>query len=182
MAAGCALLVFLAPVAVYAQGISGSASPENTKTETTTPAKLQIVLCDYEGTAKVSSLAYTFPLVVSGKKLSGPYAELRIGIRVPVATTASKTGENSPQYIDAGTNIDARAAQTDDGRYQLDLRLDRFPCTLPDGNRTARSLVRNGPPAKHPLAISQWCASIAVGSYCLCEKGSQPKRSWLLTR
>jgi hypothetical protein len=157
--AGCALLVFLAPVTVYAQGTSGSASPENTKAETTTPAKLQIVLFDYDGTAKVSSLAYTIPLVVSGKKLSGPYAELRIGIRVPVATAASKTGENSLQYIDVGTNIDARA-----------------------GNRMARSLVRNGPPAKHPLTISQWCASIAVGSYCLCAKGSQPMRPWLLTR
>ncbi len=122
---GGAWLVLLAPGAVYAQGTSGSASPENTKTETTMPAKLQIVLSDYDGTAKVSSLAYTVPLIVSGNKLSGPYAELRIGIRVPVATTAAKTGESSLQYIDVGTNIDARAAQADDGRYQLDLRVDR---------------------------------------------------------
>jgi hypothetical protein len=123
--AGCALLVFLAPVVSYGQGTSGSGSPENTKTETTTPAKLQIVLSDYDGTAKVSSLAYTIPLIVSGNKLSGPYAELRIGIRVPVATAAAKTGESTLQYIDVGTNIDARVAQTDDGRYQLDLRVDR---------------------------------------------------------
>lgn len=153
---GGAWLVLLAPVAVYAQGTAGSASPENAKTEVTLPAKLQIVLSDYDGTAKVSSLAYTVPLIVSGNKLSGPYAELRIGIRVPVATTTGKTGESSLQYIDVGTNIDARAAQADDGRYQLDLRIDRSSLYVagrePDGKTVGREWsAGEAPPSNEPM-------------------------------
>lgn len=121
---GAAFLVLLAPLAVHAQGVPGSPSPENGKTATSTPVKLQVVLSDYDGTVKVSSLAYTVPLIVIGGKPSGPFSSLRIGVRIPV-TTSAKTGESALQYIDVGTNIDARAAHTDDGRYQLDLTVER---------------------------------------------------------
>jgi hypothetical protein len=124
---GVILLVLSGPAGAGAQATAPPGVAESTQKEMTasTPVKLEVALSDYDGVKKVSSLAYTVPLVVSGSKPSGPYAELRIGIRVPVPVTAAKTGESSLQYIDVGTNIDARAAQTDDGRYQLDLRVDR---------------------------------------------------------
>jgi hypothetical protein len=148
--AGGVLLVLLAPVAVYAQA-TAARSPENTKTEATTGVKLQIVLSDYDGTAKVSSLAYTIPLIVSGNKLSGPYAELRIGIRVPVVAVAAKTGENSLQYIDVGTSIDARAAQTDDERYQLDLRIDRSSLYVTGREPDGKIAAGEAPPNNQPM-------------------------------
>jgi hypothetical protein len=152
---GAAFLVLLAPLAVHAQGVPGSPSPENAKTETSTPVKLQVVLSDYDGTVKVSSLAYTVPLIVSGGKPSGPFSSLRIGVRVPV-TTSTKTGESALQYVDVGTNIDARAAHTDDGRYQLDLTVERSALYVAAREQDGKIVGREwsageAPPGNQPI-------------------------------
>jgi hypothetical protein len=89
-----------------------------------TPVKLQIVLSEYDGAKKIAYLPYTMPVIVSGKP-NGAYSTLRIGVKVPVTTADSKSGGTQIQYIDVGTSIDARVAHADDGKYQVDLRVDR---------------------------------------------------------
>lgn len=153
---GAAFLVLLAPLAVHAQAVAGSPSPENAKPETSTPVKLQVVLSDYDGTVKVSSLAYTVPLIVIGGKPSGPFSSLRIGVRVPVTTTSAKTGESALQYFDVGTNIDARAAHTDDGRYQLDLTVERSALYVAAREQDGKIVGREwsageAPPGNQPM-------------------------------
>ena len=123
-----AFLVLSVPAGIRAQGTAAPDTAENAKKEVAAPipVKLQIVLSDYDGAKKVSSLPYIIPLIVSGNKPSGPYASIRVGIKVPV-TTADKAGDGAVQYqyIDVGTSIDARAAHADDGRFWVDVTVER---------------------------------------------------------
>ena len=119
-----ALLFMCAPLLVYGQGTKASDAPENAKAEPSTPVKLLIVLSEYDGTKKIANLPYTMPLIV-GDKPSGAYSTLRIGVKVPVKTGESKTGDTQIQYIDVGTSIDARVSHADGGKYQVDLKVDR---------------------------------------------------------
>ena len=121
----CALLLMYAPLLVCAQGTKGSETPENATAEPTTPVKLQIVLSEYDGTKKIANLSYSIPLIVPATKPSGAYSTLRIGVKVPVTTAVSKTGATQIQYIDVGTSIDARVGHADDGKYQVELKVDR---------------------------------------------------------
>lgn len=87
----------------------------------TTPVKVLIVFTEYEGDKKVKSLPYTLYVDAGNAPELKPGAtKLRIGNRVPVYT-----GNNSFSYFDVGTNIDARATHTGDGRFLLNLNLDR---------------------------------------------------------
>jgi hypothetical protein len=119
-----ALLFMCAPLLVYGQGTKAPDAPENAKAEPSTPVKLLIVLSEYDGTKKIANLPYTMPLIV-GDKPSGAYSTLRIGVKVPVKTGESKTGDTQIQYIDVGTSIDARVSHADGGKYQVDLKVDR---------------------------------------------------------
>jgi hypothetical protein len=120
----CVLLFMCAPLLVYGQGTKGPDAPENATTEPSTPVKLLIVLSEYDGTKKITNLPYTMPLIVAAKP-SGAYSTLRIGVKVPVKSGESKTGDIQIQYIDVGTSIDARVAHADDGKYQVDLKVER---------------------------------------------------------
>ena len=88
----------------------------------TTPVKVQIVFTEFEGDKKVKSLPYTLYInAVDAPELKpGALAKIRIGSRVPVYV-----GNNSMQYLDVGTNLDARAAYPSDGRLLLQLNLER---------------------------------------------------------
>lgn len=85
-----------------------------------TTLKVKVVFTENEGEKKVANLPYTFYVRV-GASGSPPWSKIRIGSRVPVYTGK----EDSMQYIDVGTNIDARGFSTDDGRFDLTFDLDR---------------------------------------------------------
>jgi hypothetical protein len=112
---GCAALLLFAVPAAKAQ------DKPATETPATVSAKLQVVLTEYDGTKKISSLPYTIPFVLTDKFSS---SSLRVGVRVPVNAN-SKAGESSLTYIDVGTNIDCRTNRVADGRFNVDLKIDR---------------------------------------------------------
>lgn len=120
LGACAALLLFAAPAAK---------AQEKPATETPAPvsAKLQVVLTEYDGTEKISSLPYTIPFVLTERFSS---SSLRVGVRVPV-NTSSKAGESSLTYIDVGTNIDCRTNRVADGRFSVDLKIDRSSLYVP---------------------------------------------------
>src|SRR5271156_781340 len=97
---GCAALLLLATPAAKAQDKPAAETPVPV---VLVPAKLQIVLAEYDGTKKISSMPYSIPLVLRGTALT---SSVRMGVRVPVNTTTSKAGESSLTYVDVGTNID----------------------------------------------------------------------------
>ena len=86
-----------------------------------TPIKVQIVFTDFEGDKKTKSLPYVMYVnAPDSTELRAGWTKFRIGSRLPIYV-----GKNEMQYMDVGTNVDARAAYTGDGRILLQLILER---------------------------------------------------------
>ena len=87
-----------------------------------TPIKVQVVFIEYEGDKKIKSLPYVLNVNAphAARLQPGP-TKIRIGSRVPVFTNK----EGGMQYLDVGTNIDARSARGSDDRFILELILER---------------------------------------------------------
>jgi len=83
--------------------------------------KLQVTIVEREGDKKVANLPYTFFLNAAPINDNPPRTKLRTGSRVPVYTGK----EGGMQYIDVGTNIDARGVAVEDGRFNITLFLER---------------------------------------------------------
>jgi hypothetical protein len=83
-------------------------------------ARVQVIFTEYEGQKKVQSLPYTLLVRVGANGKDGPLSKIRMGSRVPIAT-----GTTQFQYVDVGTDVDCAATMTNDGRYQLSLRMER---------------------------------------------------------
>ncbi len=123
-----AMLLLSVPAGTRAQATAAPQAPESAKkeSESSTPLKIQIVLTDYDGTKKVSSLPYSLSCVAGSGRPGGPCASVRVGVKVPI-TTAAKPGDSvvQYQYIDVGTSLDVRAARAEDGRFWVDLTVDK---------------------------------------------------------
>jgi hypothetical protein len=135
----CAALLLIAAPAAKAQDKPAAETPAPEAIEQ--PAKLQIVLTEYEGTKKISSMPYSIPFILSRASLT---SSLRMGVRVPVNSIISKTGEASFQYVDVGTNIDVsdidyRISQSHllstPGRFSIQLKLDRSSLYVPSRDK-----------------------------------------------
>lgn len=166
--AACAALLLIAPGVVRSQEKPAAEKPaaETPAPETVVvPVKLQVVLTEYEGTNKVSSLPYTILLNVPNK-FSGRMYSLRMGVRVPVTTTSSKSGENTLTYVDVGTNIDSNANHTADGRYAVDLRIERSSLYVPFADKESNYhgkewTVGEAPPGDAPM-VRQFRGDVAL--------------------
>ena len=164
----CAALLLIAPGVVRSQEKPAAEKPaaETPAPETVVvPVKLQVVLTEYEGTNKVSSLPYTILLNVPSK-FSGRMYSLRMGVRVPVTTTSSKSGENTLTYVDVGTNIDSNANHTADGRYAVDLRIERSSLYVPFADKESNYhgkewTVGEAPPGDAPM-VRQFRGDVAL--------------------
>ena len=163
-----AFLVLSVPAGIRAQGTAAPDTAENAKKEVAAPipVKLQIVLSDYDGTKKVSSLPYIIPLIVSGDKPGGSYASIRVGIKVPVIS-ADKAGDGTVQYqyIDVGTSIDARAAHADDGRFWVDVTVERSSLYIAAegvGKFIGKEWSDGEAPPVHPPMVRQFRGSIGL--------------------
>lgn len=86
-----------------------------------TPIKVQIVFTDFEGDKKTKSLPYVMYVnAPDSTELRAGWTKFRIGSRLPIYV-----GKNEMQYVDVGTNVDARAAYTGENRVLLQLILER---------------------------------------------------------
>ena len=149
------LLLFMAPAAK---------SQDKPAAETSIPVsvKLQVILSEYDGQKKISTLLYTIPAVLTDKFSS---TSVRVGVRVPVSTS-SKSGESSVTYIDIGTNIDCRANRVADGRFNVDLKIDRSSLYVAfrdkDGNIQGKEWVSGDrPPSDQPM-IQQFRGDVGL--------------------
>jgi hypothetical protein len=161
----CSLLLMCVPLLVYGQGTKAPDAPENATAEPSTPVKLQILLSEYDGTKKIANLPYTMPLIVASKP-SGAYSTLRIGVKVPVTTSDSKTGDTQIQYIDVGTSIDARVARAGDGKYQVDLKVDRSSLYVtsrdPDGKIAGKEWSDGEAAPSTPPLVRQYRGDVGM--------------------
>jgi hypothetical protein len=85
------------------------------------PLKVTIVISEYDGEKKLSSLPYTLSLRAADEQ-SHYFGSLRMGVRIPISTGGK---ESNVQYQDVGSNIDCEARSLGAGRYLLDLRVER---------------------------------------------------------
>lgn len=86
------------------------------------PIRVQIVLAEYEGEKKISSLPYT--LLLNADTPRGGKASIRMGLRVPITVSASESAKQF-QYLDVGTNLDGWAGKMEDGGFDLHLAVER---------------------------------------------------------
>jgi hypothetical protein len=86
-----------------------------------TTLKLQVTIVEREGEKKVTNLPYTFFLRAGNGGPESPWTKLRTGNRVPIYV--GKDG--GMQYVDIGTNIDARGVAEEDGRFDITLNVER---------------------------------------------------------
>jgi hypothetical protein len=84
-----------------------------------TPLRIQVVFTEFDGEKKVSSLPYTFS-VNADERRARPNSQIRNGARVPITIDKDKL-----TYLDIGTNIDCSATQQDDGRFKLQMTVER---------------------------------------------------------
>ena len=105
-------------------GAFGLRAQDKVKSEAKVPPatlKVQVTITETEGEKKLVNLPYTFYMRAGEGGLASPWTKVRMGSRVPVYV--GKDG--GMQYIDVGTNIDARGFAGEDGRYDLSLNLER---------------------------------------------------------
>jgi hypothetical protein len=79
------------------------------------PLKVQVVIARYEGDKKVSSFPYMLAVTANHPQA----VNLRMGSQVPVPL-----GQGGIDYKTVGTNIDCTATSTDDGRFQVQIRIE----------------------------------------------------------
>lgn len=99
-----------------------------------TPIRVQVVLAEYDGEKKVSSLPYTLPLNAENPR--GGKASIRMGLRVPIVVSSGETAKQI-QYQDLGTNLDGWAGKMEDGGFDLHLYVERSSAYSSAGQKAA---------------------------------------------
>ena len=125
------VLVALLAVATFRGSAQETTKPKDDRTPAVTPLLVQVVLSEFDGEKKVSSLPYTLS-VNADERRARPGSQIRTGVRVPISAK-----KEDFVYLDIGTNIDCSATLQDDGRYKLQMTIDRSslsPDTPAGGN------------------------------------------------
>jgi hypothetical protein len=113
-----ALLVATLMATAVAQSPAPSPTPTpapSLQAKPLTPLKVQVVIARYEGDKKVSSFPYMLAVTANHPQA----VNLRMGSQVPVPL-----GQGGIDYKTVGTNIDCTATSTEDGRFQVQIRIE----------------------------------------------------------
>ena len=111
------VLTVAAPAQDSSKGTGGQKPDDHTPA--VTPLRVQVVFTEYDGEKKVSNLPYSFT-VNADERRARPGSQIRNGARIPIAA-----GKDQFTYIDIGTNVDCSASLQEDGRYKLQMVLER---------------------------------------------------------
>ncbi|HLV93797.1 MAG TPA: hypothetical protein VKS44_01285 [Candidatus Acidoferrales bacterium] len=105
------------------------------------PLKILVVISEFVGSKKTSSLPYTLYTVSQGpaKPYSGPRNSLRYGVKVPIPA-----GSHDFNYQNVGTNIDYGAYERAGGDYQLVFTIDRSWVGMPDDEKESALQTNTG--------------------------------------
>lgn len=133
-------LAMLGFAAIAANGQESSKSNSGPKPDDLTPAvttlRVQVVFTEYDGEKKVSSLPYYFT-VNADEKRARPGSQIRDGARIPIST-----GKEQSTYLDIGTNIDCSASLQEDGKYKLQMTLERSSLSPDSAAGSTNPVVR----------------------------------------
>jgi hypothetical protein len=143
-----AIVVLFASVGLRAQDQKKDQASTVQSAAPDTQFRIGVVVSEYDGTKKISSLPYTL-----NATSSNPRPRIRTGIRVPVIVGEKAGEESSFQYIDVGTNIDCTVGgPSADGRYRLDFIVNRGSLYVPGpGNEKKGWSLGDAPPNANPM-------------------------------
>jgi len=113
------LVMFVLAFSALATAQESAKPKPDEHTPAVIPLRVQVVISEYDGEKKVASLPYTFT-VNADERRARPGSQIRTGARIPVTT-----GKDQFTYLDVGTNLDCSAPLQDDGRYKLQMALER---------------------------------------------------------
>jgi len=129
------LFLALAATLLLAAPSRAQQKPADAITDAAIAYRVQVVIAEYDGATKISSLPYTIPVAASGDPRA--QGSLRVGIRVPI-NAATKSGESGVQYMDVGTNLDIRVKHVDAERYELELTIERSSLYVREENKEGK--------------------------------------------
>ncbi len=118
------------------------------------PLKVTVVFSEYDGEKKLSSLPYA--LFLKADESSHFVGRVRMGVRVPIWTGGK---ESAIQYQDVGSNLDCFAQAAEDGKYMLDLSLERSSIYPNSSEYPAASKPDEQP---HQPLVRQFRANLAL--------------------
>jgi hypothetical protein len=118
------------------------------------PLKVTVVFTEYDGEKKLSSLPYA--LFLKADENSRFVGRVRMGVRVPIWTGGK---ESAIQYQDVGSNLDCSAQAAEDGKYMLDLSLERSSIYPTSSEYPAASKPDEQP---HQPLVRQFRANLAL--------------------
>lgn len=131
-----ASLVLWLPLTAQETAKPANAPKQEEHTPAVTPLRVQVVFSEFDGDKKISNLPYTFTVNADERRAS-PSSRIRNGARIPVST-----GKEQFTYLDIGTNIDCSATQQDDGRFKLQMSLERSSIVPESQPSSANPAVR----------------------------------------
>ena len=111
MRKACFALAILSLAAFFAPLIRAQEKPPENRVAVST-LKVQVTFVETEGEKKVANLPYTFFVQAADSMVHAPWTKVRVGSRVP-------------KDFDVGTNIDARGAVAEAGKFDIALNLER---------------------------------------------------------
>ncbi len=151
---------FLVLGALLAPNVWAQEEPKRAKEpKPITPLKVQVVLNEFEGEKKISSLPYTI-FVNADDRMGRPSSAVRMGLRVPVVVQG-KENQVQFQYVDVGTNLDCSADTTDDGRIRLSLTVERSSLYTTSSERKSLDWSPGDPPLSTSPIIRQFKVSFS---------------------
>ena len=115
------VLTALCATVLLCPQLFGQDKPKTDNKVAPTTLKLQVTFVEHEGEKKLASLPYTFFLLAAETNASSPWTKVRTGSRIP----AYVGKDGGMQYMDVGTNIDARGLNSGEGRFDTSLLLER---------------------------------------------------------
>jgi hypothetical protein len=118
------------------------------------PLKVTVVFSEYDGEKKLSSLPYA--LFLKADESSHFVGRVRMGVRVPIWTGGK---DSAIQYQDVGSNLDCFAQAAEDGKYMLDLSLERSSIYPNSSEYPAASKPEEQP---HQPLLRQFRANLAL--------------------
>ena len=149
----CALSVPVLPVCAQDRAQEKSKSEERAKPSVL--VKVQVLFTEYDGDKKVSSMPYTFSVIVDDLTRGPNGTNLRTGVRIPITIEVDGKDQKT-QYLDIGSNIDCGVRSEEDGRFRVTLNFDRsglFPNKSAEGERLVSE--PNGQPLVRQFRMNQ---------------------------
>lgn len=140
-------------LAIAALGLGREQTSQQEAANAVTPLQVTIIFNEYDGSKRVSSLPYQMVCNARPRATSPDRSSLRLGLRVPIATGSSRSGNENVQwqYQDVGTDIDCLATAAPEGSFLIELGLQRHVVYPPSPSSTPTEWQPGAPLPDHPI-------------------------------